>query len=364
MPALKARILHLCDQLFSGKIAQFAAAMNLHPKHFYHSLRSVSGVSAGVVAQIVTYTPVRAEWLLCGTGPMLLKDTSPEADATLHFPPDIRSAHTVFDTSMLGPHAPPRPAFAPPTGLVARNTITAAGRAVYQARVDRKPVIFFLGVDAVGAKISPVVADFVLRGHVTLAALTSPGVPFDVKKFAVPLPTITHMGALSGVGLGEAVGRWAFSDVNKAATRSVIAAATKKTIPVAILTAIGSAPAHFEPALHGAEYGAALGATAYVDMLLFTEAVRRIAGGVFIYAAEPHMASSYFQEAFYACRRFKPAEPVESFTVISLGAEPPDSLRAFSEHYNSPFHFLAGSYPDAAQALLAATDAAYAGVVS
>lgn len=357
MPALKARMLHLCETLFAGKISHFAAALHLHPDHLRHALRSRTGISAGVVAQVVSLTNVRAEWLLCGAGPVFREEAAPETESSLRIPLQTQSAFPMLDTSTMGPS----PATFTPavSDTEPTNAVLAAGQAVYRAGVARRAAILFLGCSAF-LKAAPTAVQFLRRGYLTAIALPSAAVALDIP--GANLASIAHMGALQGLGLGEALSCWGFTACP--APESVLYTARQRALPTIISVAFGDAYAQYHPALRGAEFGAALGATAYVDMLIFAEQVKAIQGGVFIIAGDSHRAETQFQTAIYAASRCMPPPPLIGFSVIALGDAPSANFQQFVRARGGAIYHIHGTYETAADELLQATAAAYDGVTA
>jgi hypothetical protein len=357
MPALKARLLYLCEHLVGGKIPRFAAGLNLHPAHLYHSLRSVSGVSAGVLAQVVSFTNVRAEWLLCGAGPMFRDDPAPHVETNLVIPACTQSQFPLLDTATLSPtpvvFIPCRHEVAAPS-----NAALAAGQAVYRAGVARAASVLFLGCGAL-AKAAPASIEFLQRGYLTAITLTSAAVQIDAPN--ADIAAVAHMGAMQGTGLGEALGRWGFTTPSG---KSVLYTAMQRALPAPVLLSFGDAAAHYAPALRGAEFGAALGATAYVDMLLFAEQIRHIHGGVFIVAGDIATAEPHFREAVYVASRLLPAPPMTGFSVIVLGHEPSLYFKQFIQARDGVLYHIPGTYEAALEELLSAVSAAYDGVTA
>lgn len=356
-PALKARLLHLCDVLFRGKIARFAAAMSLHPTHLYQSLRSRAGVSTGVLAQVASFTNVRAEWLLCGVGPMFRDEPAAHIETNLVIPSRVQSKFEFLDTSTLRPE----PVVFTPCPLVEAipsNAVLAAGQAVYRAGVARKSVVFFLGSSAL-TRVSTVGIEFMRRGYLTAITLPSAAVSLDAPTASIA--SAAHMGAMQGAGLGESLGRWGFATPP---LNSLLYVAMQHALPAPVLLSFGDSDLHYQPALRGAEFGAALGATAYVDMLVFAEQIKNMPGGVFIVAGDTALAESHFREAVYAAARVLPETPMLGFSVITLGQEPSANFKQFIQARGGICHHIQGTYDLAAEALLAAVSAAYDGVTT
>ncbi len=111
-------------------------------------------MSLRLVAQVIMHTSIRADWLLCGAGPMFSgqRGVPKIIPGALSLPARLQTRYPVFDTLTVGVPS----AFtsvpisvvesAPAAALTAEHI--AAAQAIYSARIADKPVVCFLGAQA------------------------------------------------------------------------------------------------------------------------------------------------------------------------------------------------------------------------
>lgn len=244
----------------------------------------------------------------------------------------------------------------------------AAAQAIYSARIADKPVVCFLGAQALAAGAGVLTGEMLTRQYVTGVATTGQGLVCDIHAANVVSPPdlnyVARLAANQGLGYGEALGRWGFPhrDVKR---RSIMHAAYTLGIPATAHVEIGEIDQHAAATARGAELGAAIGAASYTDFLIFTEQIRRLladtAGGVFIVAGEAERGLNLFFRAYAAVKAtgIVPA----AFTVILMSntAQPcfQEQVRSHGGHY----HSLQGNYRANVCHLLEACTAVYSGKI-
>lgn len=325
-----------------------------------------------MAGQIVTQTNVRAEWLLCGTGPMLVTAAN-RVDTEFVLPPYVESVFPVFDTGLVpntGVAMQPAAKLAEHTPMLGPDAVAAA-RVVHSARMAGKPVCFFLGSDSVRAGVLPLAMQFLTRQYLTSVAMTGGCVAYDLGlKNTTPHFDSNYMirlAATQGTSIGEALGRWASSQPSS----SLLAATVNSRTPVTVHMEVGELPEHLNPAPRGAELGAAIGAASYVDMLIFTEQVRKFAGtagGVLVLLGEPDRGLRLFLQAVHAVRAIPPESEsltprLTEFSVILLSANEQPDIQSQVTRQGGRFYFVRGAYQAAASNLLAACTAVYDGKI-
>jgi hypothetical protein len=268
---------YVCEFLFGGSVYKLSRVLNLNYGHLWKVLFANSRVTVNMLAHVVSCTNVRAEWLLCGVGPMFLKQANPE-EAEFKLADSVNSSFTVFDSLSVKNDAKGWVVKKPDSVSLDRPTVlppeaVTAARAIHQARVAGKPVSVFLGSDAAQAGCLEFVKEFVAKDYVTHVGLTGSVVSYDLGPPTKPPlfdPNyVARLAALQGLGYGEALGKWACD--NKLAPDSLLHGMLNLKRPVTVHVEIGELAEHLLPAIHGAECGASLGAATYVDLLIFAE---------------------------------------------------------------------------------------------
>lgn len=329
------RIQYLCERHFGGNIGAFARAVKIHRETASDILRGKTTPQMLVLIKLIRSRLVNAEWLLCGTGPI----SPDELGESPHFElaREINSSHAFLDSAAVQ-FALPRPVQASPPlapGKLTEDALLQA-RVIHQARSHRKPVVIFLGRAAIEQNIGPVVVQLLRKGYVTGVALSSAAAALDFEQALfggcaahnsrrVELAELNRAavrGAQAGLGYGEALGRWSFP-ASSQRDQSVIAAAYELNVPATIHLTLGDAPAHFFPANNAAELGAALGAVSYVDMLIFAEEIRQMAGtpsGVFLAADIGGHSAQLFANVLEALHSDKETH-IDDSTLSVIGGE-------------------------------------------
>jgi hypothetical protein len=296
--AIRQRLQFVLQTVYNGKITYFAKAAGMGGQltHFAEVVRGAKTPTPRFIATVVNQAGINAEFLLCGTGP--IKGVSRLEYAAENLAPNMEPIWPVFDTTTMQFTADASRSFpeTQPGGL----TELPLARKIHAARQADKPVIVYLTARHVLAGACPPLAEMLRKRYVTAVALTGAAAYRDVElaRFGgcAGSPAFSHdlidineaviMAANSGIGYGEALGRWCYPRVE---TRrdSVIATAYETGGLVTVHSAIGESPNHWFPVPQAAKLGAAIGAATYTDLLVLTEYFKRCSGspgGVFIYS--------------------------------------------------------------------------------
>jgi hypothetical protein len=177
--------------------------------------------------------------------------------------------------------------------------------AMHRARTGKKAILWGIGGHVIKVGLGPVLIDLIERGFVSGIAMNGAALVHDFEiaiagntsedvdagigsgRFGMARETgeqlnqIAKDAASSGIGYGEAAGKFLSSKSAKAryASRSVLAFAYRRSIPVTVHIAIGTDIPHMHPAADGA----ALGAASFLDFRLFCALVKSMhPGGVYL----------------------------------------------------------------------------------
>jgi hypothetical protein len=286
--AVVARLQYVGEYLFGGNLKVFAAATGFGYDWLRNILDEHSRVRVSTLIRFAESGIVAPEWLLCGTGPMF-KDA---ARADSHALPVVtQNQNSLFDTGAIAPIRPVKFKLASVNKRVPAKLLTEISplaQAIYSVRSADGPVIVYLDENAIKAGVGLLVlaalkAKFVT--HIvmpTAAALTDVMAAQTVPDAATVLYAI-QLAANNGLGLAEGLSRWAFSPVDDRA-RSVLAASHAANFYPSVLADFGDSQLYANPGIAGAQIGAAIGATSYVDFLAFVKTVQSAANncGLFI----------------------------------------------------------------------------------
>ena len=356
---IRERVCYVCDYLFGGNVPLFANTVCLESTHLRLCLSYQSRFTPSMLAQLVSMTDVRAEWLLCGVGPMMASD-APEGLETLLLPRTLGSAFSRLDNTLL-PALPVVLVVAPnhhELGSITPEN-TAVARVIARARAADKPVWVCLGKEALYSGVRPVITSMLEKKYVTGISLTAAAVELEVPvSSTVDTSHIAKLGAQAGFGFGEALCRW-----GKAADDSLISVAQRMNAPVTIHPEFGEVSDHFKAGLHCAEAGAVLGAVAYVDLLIFAENIRRFSGspgGVFIALGDGYRFANLFRQALRAAKQIE-QEPYRDFAFVLVDHSTGLTAGHLIECDGGQFHFIKGDIASGADGLAKACDAVFDG---
>lgn len=364
-PVIKKRLAYLCSFLFDGDDHAMAAALGV----CYRQLRAIlierSRLTVAVAAQIVARLGVRSEWLLCGTGDVFVKDSSAES---LILPKTIESSFQVFDAinNFAG-----LPEFLPPIPPATETQMELApfietAKAVYQARVAQRSVGLFLGSDAFLAAQATVILPFFRAQYANILVTTAEYAQYDLHRALRTQPDLNSIALLAanrGIGYGEAIGLFALP-ADAPRESSLLVSLYDSGVPTMISAEIGELCAHAAGPVRGAESAAAVGAAAYVDLLIFTEQLRNFIGdppGVFIIAGEPRRGVRFFLQRLEALKVSEPQQ--NGFTLIVFS--PVDgSLQTYITKHGGRVLFLGNPTTFTLMQLLQTCDDVYAGKIT
>lgn len=279
-------------------------------------LNSSTRLRLSTFSQFVESGVVNAEWMFCGTGPML--QSAPPIDPVIGYTPPapISSRHPVFDTSLVKPAEikPPKKRRGKIKPAKPSDFLPLAND-VFLTRSADLPVLLFITEPAVLHEASDVIIECLKHKYITAIAMTNAVADFDVfaaksdKHDKGAVANALKLARTAGIGFGECLGRWAFEPGDNRAA-SVLATAYDLGLPATVHTLIGESELHLNPAIGGADYGALLGAASYIDFLTFTQFIHELRLGVVIEAGRRHSASTLMGIAREAASRMKLPKPI------------------------------------------------------
>jgi hypothetical protein len=313
--------------VFDGDIEAYAKATGFTAHWLLHLLYSNARMRISAFARFVESGVVAAEWLFCGSGPML-QTGSRHNDLAGYIPPvPINSQYAFFDSTLGQPGAFAFPARGLPDAPASPHAaFVPLAKAIFAARSNNKAVTLFLNADVVRAGVGPLVIEMLKQKYVTSLAMTSDAALADImaaykdQPGAFTLIEPLKLAASAGVGFGEAFGQWGLSAAPERKT-SIIANAYDLGVPITVHALIGEAALHAYPAVGGAELGSVLGATSYVDLLVFIAQVHQMAGnppGVFIVAGANYPALQLLSVAIDAGQRLPTCLDFDALVIARL----------------------------------------------
>jgi hypothetical protein len=172
---------------------------------------------------------------------------------------------------------------------------------IRRARAADRPVILMMGAHPIKLGLSRFLCDLVRRHWLTHVAVNGAGVIHDfelavlggtsenVARWIQPgqfglwretgeLNRVIQQAADRREGLAEGVGRWLCQENAPFAELSLAATAWRHGVPMTCHVSVGSDIIH----AHASCQGAALGQTSYTDFLIFTAAIQKLEGGVYL----------------------------------------------------------------------------------
>ena len=120
-------------------------------------------------------------------------------------------------------------------------------------------------------------------------------------------------GFQDGLGFGESVGRMIEEEEFPFRSMSVLAAGYRLQVPVTIHVSVGQDIVHEHPNFDGA----AAGATSYQDFLIYTQAITKLEGGVFLNYGSAVMGPEVYLKALAMARNVaqQQGEEIRNFTT-------------------------------------------------
>ena len=127
------------------------------------------------------------------------------------------------------------------------------------------------------------------------------------------LNDVVRDGIAEGMGAGEAIGRWIAESGFPHGELSILAAAYHAGVPVTVHVGIGNDIIHEHPNCDGAAWGAA----SYRDLLVFTQTVTRLQGGVLLNYGTAVMGPEVYLKALAMARNVahQRGEQINLFTT-------------------------------------------------
>lgn len=347
--------------IFDGDIDAYAKAVGFTADWLSTLLYGHARLRISAFAKFVESGVVAAEWLFCGSGPMM-RTAQTHNDLTGYTPAThINSQYPVFDSTLgqLGAFEFPAKREIPvgkPSGVFA-----PLAKAIFAARANNKAVTLFVNTDVVRANISPLIVELVRQKYVTSLAMTGDAALADImaaykeKPETFTLVEPLRIAAQTGVGFGECFGQWGLSAAPER-NNSVIAGVYDLGAPVTVHALIGENALHAYPAIGGAELGSLMGSACYIDMLALIAQVHQMSGdppGVFIVAGANYPAMQLLSVAIDAGQRLPTCLDFDELVIARLTANPRSKSSAYT---------IAGDYAESFSVLNATCKAIYEGV--
>jgi len=229
---------------------------------------------------------------------------------------------------------------------------------ILQARRNGAPIIVLMGAHVIKSGLSRFIIDLMARGIVTHIGMNGAGPIHDFELALVGATTesvaryiqegqfglwnetgwindIVADGLRDGLGYGEALGRAICESTNQRISEStnqmrsairhtpirsfahsdvsILAAGYRLRVPVTVHIGLGYDIIHEHPNCSGA----ALGEASYRDFLIFTEAVTRLQGGVFLNFGTAVMGPEVYLKALSMARNvaFQEGRQINKFTT-------------------------------------------------
>jgi hypothetical protein len=234
-------------------------------------------------------------------------------------------------------------------------------RDIHTAKANGRPVVLMMGAHPIKLGLSRYLISLIEQGYVTHLATngagmihdfelalgdgTSEDVPkwiqrgqFGLWKETGRLNDIIAQAAERGEGLGEAVGRVIEEERLPRRDLSIAAAGWRCGVPVTSHVGIGSDIIH----AHANCDGAALGATSYIDFLIFADTISRLEGGVYLNVGSAVTGPEVYLKALSIARNVARQEgrEIRHFTtaVFDLG-ELPEGYRQGPPSKEHPMYY-------------------------
>ena len=270
---VRERVNYLCSYAFSGDHHEMAHAIGMCYRQLYRVLIGHSQLSISMAAQLVSQLGVRAEWLLCGSGPVFACGDEPACAGRLTRIQSIYRAADPLEQLARGNYFLPHPQLdANILTAPAVEQFEAAASNLFSARAQQKPVWFFLDDAHFTPAATEAWAQFFHKRYGTVLSVTLPAVCADMANAGCAGVDINYLAlhaAAINAGYGETLCSRGFVDA-KNRDCSVLLAAHSANVPVLAHVELGVTPNHVQPTTAAPEFGAALGAAAYIDFLVLS----------------------------------------------------------------------------------------------
>lgn len=158
------------------------------------------------------------------------------------------------------------------------------------------------------------------------------------------LNDVAAEAARTGMGLGEAFGRFIAESGLRYSADSILAAGWRLRVPVTVHVGIGQDIIHEHPNCDGAAYGAA----SYTDFLVFTQSLAQLQGGALLAVSSHVMAPEVFLKSLAMVRNVarQRGEQINRFATAvfdlpDLGPDPSvEAARDSAEYFFRPYKTL------------------------
>jgi hypothetical protein len=227
--------------------------------------------------------------------------------------------------------------------ILAGESFRAVVDALGKAHANRKSIIWGLGGHVIKCGLAPVLIDLMERRYATTFAMNGSAAIHDFEialaghtsedveavlpdgSFGTAEETGREMNraiacaARDGIGIGEALGR--SLDNAPHASKSLVATAYQRSVPVTVHVAMGTDTPHTHPAADPA----AIGSATHHDFRLFCSLVAGLHdGGVYLNVGSAVVMPEVFLKAVSAVRNL--GHPLANFTTVNLD---------FLQHYRA-----------------------------
>lgn len=220
--------------------------------------------------------------------------------------------------------------------ILAAADFKAIVAGILEARRAQRGILWGLGAHVIKTGLSPILIDLMHRGFVSAIATNGAGIIHDFElalsgatseevdealgpgRFGMAeetgslLNAAINQGVRSGLGLGQAVGRWMLETSPPHESLSIVAAAARMEVPVTVHVGIGTDIIHMHPAASGA----ALGEGSLRDFRYFVSNVARLERGVYLNCGSAVVLPEVFLKAVALARNR--GASLEGLTTVNL----------------------------------------------
>jgi hypothetical protein len=221
--------------------------------------------------------------------------------------------------------------------ILAGDSFRAVVDALAAARAKKRAIVWGLGGHVIKCGLAPVLIDIMERGHATAFALNGSSSIHDFEialaghtsedveavlpdgRFGAAEETGRDMnraiaeGSRTGLGMGEALGKWLAERGGVGIDASLLAKAYGRAVPVTVHVAIGTDTPHMHPEADAA----AIGSASHRDFRLFASCVTNLHdGGVYLNVGSAVVLPEVFLKAVSAVRNL--GHPLAAFTTVNF----------------------------------------------
>ena len=227
----------------------------------------------------------------------------------------------------------------------AMGDLAELGKRLVQARERKAAVLMMMGAHVLRAGVQRPLIDLMERGLVTHIGMNGAGPIHDYELSRIgatcesvaryirtgefglwretgEINDIVRRGAMSGLGLGEAIGKAIFESDYPHKDISVLAAGYRLGIPVTVHVGIGYDILHEHPNFDPAAFGT----TSYRDFLAVCNTVSKLEGGVFLCFGSAVMGPEVYLKALAMARNVahQDGRKIANFTTAAFDLIPID----------------------------------------